>query len=1205
MQHNLRFTLILLACVGLVVVLWLLLHGGSKTSSPETGGVGPVPVKPTDRLPVPPAPSHRASQAGRVDTGVIGTRKAVLSAPEGEGRILPGVVLGRVRGYDGQPAADAAVAVLQTAGETPCGLLKHPVRRDARTNPDGEFEIANLTLGNYSVVARTEGFAQAGKAYLSVEQPISDLDMKLTASSHVSGVVHDAAGQPLGDVTVWALQPVGAERFGLSRTALQSGGLDARWLVMPDSAASGADGHFEFSGLPQAPTYVLAVPQNAAASLAGPTQPPFDGLDIEVTRGGALGGSVVLGETGEPVQGVAVVANGPTTQERFESVTTAEGRFDFSALRPAAYELALADERYALAQGATLRVQVREGETDGSLVLRVVPAASVSGGVYDKESDEPLPDMYVAARGEGSVSSMTVETGSDGSYAITGMGPGDYRIFVVAPSLRYARASGLANEASVSLQQGQTLEGLDFRILFGAVVQGYVVDEAGSPVPYADVTFSTTEGSRVEAEKTDAQGHFACAGLTPGLRLMLQARKRRLISPGPVPVEVPSQGVSNDVTLVVAPGATVQGQVVRSSGTPVEGAPVFITATQASYLRINDVQPSGREGSFIWDGLPGGDFMVGVVARGLPEGAPRRPNVEVSVASGEQSAPVKLVWDGEPGEQASLEAGETGDLSIRGRVTDQEGNPVSGADINARSATGYSHSAKSFHDGGFEIAGVASGTYSLRVFHKDFAAAEPRDVQAGVSNLAVVLQPPATASGQVVDAATGQPIQEFQLAQASARYLEREASGPSVGWNRIFDPEGRFSVDVGIGRGAGVLIAKAEGYAPEQLLLGEVAPGQQITNLVFRLQSGAIVEGTVSDAAGNAVSGASIYQGSQERRGAAVARSDAGGAFRAEGLEAGSVELTASHPSYAPETVTVTTRLGAVTRADFVLSVGGAVEGYVTKGGQPVNRQTVSLNVGDRSENTVTGTDGYYSFERLPAGEGSVVVNRRDGTSSASQYLRVKRSIIIAENSVTRVDFEFAGENAVVEGVVTVEGGPASQAYIMLGIESGGGDQRTGTNVDANGYYRVENLSPGSATLEVSLRGGRQRRIKTFSFELQAGQRLRQDIDFGPVASIRGTVRGVRKGEQAHVAVLPGKVEIEKPTLEDVQAFAALVSGYTPVSPEGTFVVENLERGTYTVVGVAIAGTPETEYEAFMNARYVSQVIEVDPDSSIEITLDL
>ena len=356
-----------------------------------------------------------------------------------------------------------------------------------------------------------------------------------------------------------------------------------------------------------------------------------------------------------------------------------------------------------------------------------------------------------------------------------------------------------------------------------------------------------------------------------------------------------------------------------------------------------------------------------------------------------------------------------------------------------------------------------------------------------MSNLAVVLQPPATASGQVVDAATGQPIQEFQLAQASARYLEREASGPSVGWNRIFDPEGRFSVDVGIGRGAGVLIAKAEGYAPEQLLLGEVAPGQQITNLVFRLQSGAIVEGTVSDAAGNAVSGASIYQGSQERRGAAVARSDAGGAFRAEGLEAGSVELTASHPSYAPETVTVTTRLGAVTRADFVLSVGGAVEGYVTKGGQPVNRQTVSLNVGDRSENTVTGTDGYYSFERLPAGEGSVVVNRRDGTSSASQYLRVKRSIIIAENSVTRVDFEFAGENAVVEGVVTVEGGPASQAYIMLGIESGGGDQRTGTNVDANGYYRVGITSPPVRQPSRSVARWAAEAQKTARYELQAG----------------------------------------------------------------------------------------------------------------------
>src|SRR5690606_16944591 len=160
-----------------------------------------------------------------------------------------------------------------------------------------------------------------------------------------------------------------------------------------------------------------------------------------------------------------------------------------------------------------------------------------------------------------------------------------------------------------------------------------------------------------------------------------------------------------------------------------------------------------------------------------------------------------------------------------------------------------------------------------------------------------------------------------------------------------------------------------------QQSIGQVASGQHLDNLVFRLRPGAVVEGTVRDAAGNAVPGAVIFQGTDERRSAALARTDASGAFRAAGLEPATLDLTASHPSYAPVALTVSARLGAVTRADFVLGTGGTVEGYVTKGGQPLEGQTVSLNLANAHQNAVTDATGYYAFKRLPEGEGTVTVN--------------------------------------------------------------------------------------------------------------------------------------------------------------------------------------------------------------------------------------
>ncbi|MDY0031652.1 MAG: hypothetical protein RBT84_06865, partial [FCB group bacterium] len=96
-----------------------------------------------------------------------------------------------------------------------------------------------------------------------------------------------------------------------------------------------------------------------------------------------------------------------------------------------------------------------------------------------------------------------------------------------------------------------------------------------------------------------------------------------------------------------------------------------------------------------------------------------------------------------------------------------------------------------------------------------------------------------------------------------------------------------------------------------------------------------------------------------------------------------------------------------------------------------------------------------------------------------------------------------------------------------------------------------------------------------------------------------------RSGEQAYIAVVPGEVQMEKPTLEEVQALSSLLSGYAEVSSDGTFVVENLEPGTYTIVGVAVAGEPQSELEAFANARYATQVIHVEAGQPLHVSLSL
>ncbi|MEA3366393.1 MAG: carboxypeptidase-like regulatory domain-containing protein, partial [Candidatus Hydrogenedentes bacterium] len=203
----------------------------------------------SDERSAPPAPSLRASRKSPKDTGLFGDRISVAGRSGGRETVHPGVILGRIRAYDGAPAADATVAVLQTQGENPLALPERPVSRKTQTGPEGAFEIAGLPMGNYSVLVSTGGYAEVEQAHLSIERPIADFDMKLSPSEHIAGVVRDTEGQPIADATVWAMQPIGTTRFRIHRLVMHSVSLPTRLLLVPGPVTSDGEGKFRFEGL--------------------------------------------------------------------------------------------------------------------------------------------------------------------------------------------------------------------------------------------------------------------------------------------------------------------------------------------------------------------------------------------------------------------------------------------------------------------------------------------------------------------------------------------------------------------------------------------------------------------------------------------------------------------------------------------------------------------------------------------------------------------------------------------------------------------------------------------------------------------------------------------------------------------------------------------------------------------------------------------
>ena len=562
---------------------------------------------------------YRLEVAG---AGVFTAEVRFVPVPSDELRVVLArrvAVVGRV--VDGGAGAPQVVVAID--GDA-LGEVRTTVSAD-----DGTFGFADLPEGTYRVwggkgdlAARAQAAPRLGRG------PFTDVELWLEPATIVVGKVVDRqTGAGLAAAVMLSPQD--------DDGATDDGGASDE---APRFARTDASGVFRVEGVPHgrwtadawAPGWITTDRVDFAAGRGVPT--------IELTPGGVIEGRVVDG-AGRPVAGVAVSAL--TRGGRETSVAAADEqlrRFSGQALRPAAGDGG--GGAFALVGDATF---LPRGELGVMLGPIPYPPAAGAGLVRAAAIVAPLAAIDAAGGGSGggpavrlgvspaAVAPVAIDpayqptwtTGDDGAFRLTGVGAATWIAYALAPGRPPARSKPLVVRA------GQTLSGVDLRLVDGVFVAGRVTNQRGEPVAGALLAFTP-------APDGDGDADDVAVGAVPGaLQAVTDADGRYRVGPlaGPTTIVVSAFGHADararldlvadpaavgadrihDVVLVVA-DAELTGDIDDPAGLPVVGARVEIEGGPADG-RAAAAGPGGRWTIAM---LPPGPLTVRVEQAGFP-----------------------------------------------------------------------------------------------------------------------------------------------------------------------------------------------------------------------------------------------------------------------------------------------------------------------------------------------------------------------------------------------------------------------------------------------------------------------------------------------------------------------------------------------------------------------------------------------------------
>ncbi|MCH7652669.1 MAG: carboxypeptidase regulatory-like domain-containing protein, partial [Chloroflexi bacterium] len=713
---------------------------------------------------------------------------------------------------------------------------------------------------------------------------------------------------------------------------------------------------------------------------------------------------------------------------------------------------------------AAARVTVLESQTTINIDFSLGGGGSLSGTVTDGGGN-PVADAWVWADLYDCCGGNGTATGSDGTYSITGLAPGNYRVQVMAQeqgltSEFYNGTSNWDQAASVAVVSGQDTPNIDFGLSAGGSISGNVSDGTD---PIANVwvwadSYDCCGGGN--GGETDSSGDYTISGLPTGdFRVQVWAMDLGLVgqfynNTGDWEladrVTVTADNTTPNIDFVLGAGGSLSGIVLDGNGDPV--ANVSIWAETFECCSGGNGSMTEADGTYKVDGLAPGDYRVQVFAQelgfavgyydGVTDWESANP---VTVASGVDT----------PNIDFALAVGG----SISGRVVaDSDGVGIAGAWVWAETLACCSgNGAPTNPDGTYTIFGLVPGQYIVSVdaaehglsgeFYNntlDWTAATPVTVTSGgdAPNIDFSLGGGGTITGKVTEADGVTPIAEALV------FAEPDWEG-AVEVEVMTKTDGTFEM-IGLAPGEYVVEAEADGFALEIFnetddfelaQIVEVFSDGITANVNFTLDVGGTISGTVTNGS-TPIAFAEIVAWPTTKpfepgEFTFDGETSFDGSYDIHGLPAGDYYVFAmgSEEGYAFEFYGDTTDIGLATTVtvvagqdtpniDFVLALGGTISGTIVMQAD-VNTvvplmgvMAIDVSSGIMMGMTEAEFDGSYALEGLPTG--SYVVFTEDFLGLG--YIREYYNNVADKDSATPVVVTAEAETSGINFTLEMDG---------------------------------------------------------------------------------------------------------------------------------------------------------------------------------------
>jgi RNA polymerase sigma factor (sigma-70 family) len=659
---------------------------------------------------------------------------------------------------------------------------------------------------------------------------------------------------------------------------------------------SGADGAYRIEGLKGGEYRLLAahddfLPATDGWALVGEERPAR--CDLRMAGAAGIAGRVV-DEAGRPVGGASLLAR-PSDDRRagvaearrklIEEISTGalivgrkmaesagDGSFRLASLEPVPHDVRVRKRGLA----SVLLVDVPAGKKDLQVVLsrglsirgRILgpdrkPAAGAAAVLEKRTSGRaPPPAMgkdYYGFAGDSEFdwdSTQASETGAEGTFEFTGLGPEGYGLAVRAPGMGPLRFDVRIEDSPVDLGD----------LLLGPILSigGRVVDGTGRPVGGARIWIEDAPGSGVPQGdgRLLQPGVLGEARSGPGGEFVLDVLPEgifavRASSCDLAPAIVPGiASGAKDLVVVLGKGRTIRGSVADGrDGRPVAGAEVVLLsgALPAAGFPVPEKRDvTGAQGTFEIRGAPGVGERIALRISHPAYGGPQ----DFPLGDGLPEAPRK--FELLPPDR------------IYGRVVDRDGRAVAGARVLltgfdmadlARKAGKAIESVLSAKDGSFRIEvprSLLDGGYAAHLLarHPTKGSGWSGPVKApGATGdgpeLEIVLEPPSGLRGRILDPG-GSPIPGAVVGAVRAAGNGKPRGEPARGYS---DARGSYLLD-GLELGTYEVEVRSPGFAPRRAPEIEVGPEPREED--FTLEVGWSVRGQVVDGDGRGVTGAEV-----------------------------------------------------------------------------------------------------------------------------------------------------------------------------------------------------------------------------------------------------------------------------------------------------------------------------------------------------------